>query len=719
MLNVAVFVGKQSKIRLKHTKSYRAVTEKEFLRLLEYSSDISLGIIEIDDNATDDTISNIVKLVDYCESTLNKKIILMSYKSDVNMDFVAYSNRELQDLIEAETGYDVSTYVKKNPFSDDAVDTSISLSDKVLSSSADFDIADEVVDESDEKIEVVKVIQKVDESSIESDRVKELEALTLELKNKLSKSVMVNNDLENLRDSLVKSKNEAENEVIRLTSELESSKLRVIELESNNYDGEIERLTKELDFYKIKVSGIKEIEEKLRELTSLCDEKDNKIKELEKDIVDIEKKDRESELLKELNIKRADTSRFLDKLYLDLKNTVSVLRTKDSDLSKALSEITELKDSNSSLKSSLDSTADREKELVKKINDIENKYKTDKSLLEDRLSKLGNDFNTANRQLETYKSKISSADASIAQNEVLKTKLDITEKELKSRIAIIADKDIEIKRLKQNSGKKEVVTVGVEKVFSEFKYKGKAKIINVFGGGSFGVTNLAYSISNRLKGKVLFLDLDISNPKSDKYTKKNPMVNVSNVPSSLYKTGVGVLYSCGIDKFISDYDRLVIKVIKTKNLELTWISGLYSTIKLENIDYTEEFLNYLGNQYDYILIDSGKVGYSSLSDSLIKSLCDISHKSLVVSNNDSYTTRGISLALNKLKITEVGWIINLSNNSVISEKSKKSMNSSDFCILPFSNSIFGTDKPMVDDSNINGRLVTYISRFNLEVNNGL
>ena len=114
----------------------------------------------------------------------------MSYKSDVNMDFVAYSNRELQDLIESETGYDVSTYVKKNPFSDDAVDTSISLSDKVLSSSADFDIADEVVDESDEKIEVVKVIQKVDESSIESDRVKELEALTLELKNKLSKSVI-------------------------------------------------------------------------------------------------------------------------------------------------------------------------------------------------------------------------------------------------------------------------------------------------------------------------------------------------------------------------------------------------------------------------------------------------------------------------------------------------------------------------------------------------
>ena len=47
------------------------------------------------------------------------------------------------------------------------------------------------------------------------------------------------------------------------------------------------------------------------------------------------------------------------------------------------------------------------------------------------------------------------------------------------------------------------------------------------------------------------------------------------------------------------------------------------------------------------------------------------------------------------------------------------MNSSDFCILPFSNSIFGTDKPMVDDSNINGRLVTYLSRFNLEVNSGL
>ena len=131
-----------------------------------------------------------------------------------------------------------------------------------------------------------------------------------------------------------------------------------------------------------------------------------------------------------------------------------------------------------------------------------------------------------------------------------------------------------------------------------------------------------------------------------------------------------MLYSCGIDKFISDYDKLVIKVIKTKELELSWISGLYSTLRLENIDYTGDFINYIGNLYDYIVIDSGKIGYSSLSDSLIKSLCDISHKSLVVSSNDSFTTRGINLALSKAKITGVGWVINLTNTSVIGDKEK-------------------------------------------------
>ena len=47
------------------------------------------------------------------------------------------------------------------------------------------------------------------------------------------------------------------------------------------------------------------------------------------------------------------------------------------------------------------------------------------------------------------------------------------------------------------------------------------------------------------------------------------------------------------------------------------------------------------------------------------------------------------------------------------------MGTNDYCILPFSNSIYGTDRPIVDDSNINGRLVTYLNKFNLEVNNGL
>ena len=718
MLNVAILVCKQSKIRLKHTKSYRAITEKEFLGFMEYDNNITLGIIEVGADASEDDLKNIIKIIEYCEANLNKKIILMSYKPDLNMDFVAYSNDELQDLVESETGYDVSTHIKESLFEDENVEVNIPQVDSNLASSADFEIADEQ-EEKEENIEVVKVIHREDESEIESAKIKELESTIDDLKEKLNKSVIVNNDLENLRDSLVKSKNEVDNEVIRLTSELAGTKNRIAELESNDYDGEIERLSKELDTYRIKAASLDKIEAKLRELTSLCDEKDNKIISLENEIHNIEKNAMDNELLKDLSKKRADTTRFLNKVYVELNNAFSLLESSNKELSETQDELKELQISCSSLKESLNSSSNREKELEQKIDNLEDTYKREKSISDKKIKQLGDDYSSANKQLEVYKSKIASADASLAQNNVLKTKLDATEKELSSRIAVIADKDLEIKRLKQSVGKKEVVTVGVDKVFSSFKYAGSAKIVTVFGGGSFGVTNTAYSIASRLKGKVLFIDLDISSPKSDRYTKKNPMVNVTGVPSNLYKTGIGVLYSCGIEKFIAEYEKLGIRIITTRNTELTWISGLYSSIKLENIDYTSDFLNYVGNMYDYIVIDSGKIGYSSLSDSLIKSLCDISHKSLVVSSNDSYTTRGISLALNRVKITNVGWVINLASTSIIGDKSKKNMGTNDYCILPFSNSIYGTDRPIVDDSNINGRLVTYLNKFNLEVNNGI
>lgn len=718
MLNVAILVCKQSKIRLKHTKSYRAITEKEFLGFMEYDNNITLGIIEVGADASEDDLKNIIKIIEYCEANLNKKIILMSYKPDLSMDFVAYSNDELQDLVESETGYDVSTHIKESLFEDENVEVNIPQVDSSLASSADFEIADEQ-EEKEENIEVVKVIHREDESEIESAKIKELESTIDDLKEKLNKSVIVNNDLENLRDSLVKSKNEVDNEVIRLTSELAGTKNRIAELESNDYDGEIARLSKELDTYRIKAASLDKLEVKLKELTSLCDEKDNKIASLEDEIHNIEKNAMDNELLKDLSKKRANTTRFLNKVYVELNNTDSLLESSNKELEETKDELDELQISCSSLKESLKNSSNREKELEQKINNLEDTYKREKSISDKKIKQLGDDYSSANKQLEVYKSKIASADASLAQNNVLKTKLDATEKELSSRIAVIADKDLEIKRLKQSVGKKEVVTVGVDKVFSSFKYAGSAKIVTVFGGGSFGVTNTAYSIASRLKGKVLFIDLDISNPKSDRYTKKNPMVNVTGVPSNLYKTGIGVLYSCGIEKFIAEYEKLGIRIITTRNTELTWISGLYSSIKLENIDYTSDFLNYVGNIYDYIVIDSGKIGYSSLSDSLIKSLCDISHKSLVVSSNDSYTTRGISLALNRVKITNVGWVINLASTSIIGDKSKKNMGTNDYCILPFSNSIYGTDRPIVDDSNINGRLVTYLNKFNLEVNNGL
>lgn len=708
MIKVAVRVCESSKLRLKHTESYRAITDKEFIRYMEYNTDINLGIIEVSALASDKDIENIVKVLEYCEETLGKRVFILSYKNDIGLDDVAYSVRELQDLIESETGEAVSTYKKNDNLFEDTVKTK---KDIIYSSNPiDENVEEQIesINDEDELIEVVK-LDRTDDNTYSSESNEALNKEIESLKALLKSTMAQYTEKDNLYQNIVSLKAEADNIVIRLNKEIEYYKDKILAFESKNYELELKNLNDELLSYKAKLDSLDALEVRIKELDSLCDKKDKELDALKEQISS-------NSLNNSLKYKRIKLLKYIINIfnaYIELSSSINL---KDSSIADLESELSELKNRLSETTSNLELVNKREDNLLK---DLESLKVSSNETLEGyklELESLNQKYSLVSSELDTCKSTLSNSESAIAQNEVLKTKISLLEQELKSSLTSLSEKEKEISKL--SSLKREVVTVNSSKTFSSINYTGKAKIVTVYGISSCGITNMAYSIANKLKGNILFLDLDISNPKSDKYTHKNPMVDIDSVRNSLYRTGVGVLFSLGVDSVINNFDRLAIKIHKTRDNELTWLSGIYSDLKLETIDDFESFINYIGSYYDYIVVDVGKLGYSNLNDSMIKSLSDIAFINFVITTNDTSSIRGTSLKIKKIGLSNasnIRYFINLSKNSILSDISKKSIGNSKYYFFPIINSVFGTDKLLIEESTLDSRLSDCLIENKLEV----
>ena len=105
------------------------------------------------------------------------------------------------------------------------------------------------------------------------------------------------------------------------------------------------------------------------------------------------------------------------------------------------------------------------------------------------------------------------------------------------------------------------------------------------------------------------------------------------------KTGVGALIEKGYDYVIGNEKLIFQRVADNKNGFIDYMGGIYASVdiaKLMAVKFTE-FMNYLGNCYDYVILDLGRLGSSDVSNAIIKMADTISYTSVAVTLKDNRT----------------------------------------------------------------------------------
>ena len=208
--------------------------------------------------------------------------------------------------------------------------------------------------------------------------------------------------------------------------------------------------------------------------------------------------------------------------------------------------------------------------------------------------------------------------------------------------------------------------VSVSKIRSlNAKYHGRAKIIAVFGNGSYGVTTTVQTLYELLPGKKLVMDLDIINPSIDARLQKNPSLKCLGIEELDKATAFGSAIDRG-----STFTAVKMKdAIINVNNKLDYFGGVYHEFnrsKLLGLSFTDIF-DAIPDVYDYIIIDLGKIKLCTESDCLIRTITDIAYKNVLVTKNDRFYVRNTFLYLSKagIKMDNLVWVLNMSiNNSI-------------------------------------------------------
>lgn len=391
----------------------------------------------------------------------------------------------------------------------------------------------------------------------------------------------------------------------------------------------------------------------------------------------------------------------------ELENTHSEHINKISSLKKLVSEYEEkLKGYESDLEL-LDSKKDSEilsisnerDELSRQIELLENELtalrELEKNLSESIVAKDSriSELLKSNSQIEMYQSKIKGLEEvegnlTLRVKEYLKDKMELSERLRNKEEEIIKLSDeLSYHKSKSNESIKAIVRSVIH------NYTGKAKVIPVFGTGSYGITSVVVSLADIMRtNKVLVMDFDLISPKVDAYYKLNPTCNLLDIPQIEMRTGVGALVFKGSNYICNNLKN----VIKKVNGNLDYFSGIYYGLngnRFMSIDF-ELLMNKLGSLYDYIIVDCGKIGCSIYSDTLIKTMHTIAHKSIMISLNDIFDTRSAFLRLNNIGVDmkDGVWVLNMSRQSIVDKNSVKYCVASKQIIFTRDNNMYGEYK---------------------------
>ena len=487
--------------------------------------------------------------------------------------------------------------------------------------------------------------------------IKSLDSKILDLQKELTQidelQVVINDkdtEIKKLKDSLVEARTDDKYRELQSRLEHEVEIRGQITLLLNNVASGLHDISKEYG----------ELQDKYKSATSEYESLQDKFNSLNKEYIDF--KDDASMKLR----KRAERERMLNQ---NLEEYNKKLIQTGNDLRKADKEKEEAL--NAKLKAELDKN-----NMVDTVNDLRSQLKTVKSELEvqtglkEQAETKLKKFESLN--IEKMQEDIKVGDASASQ---LMQQLGRSKQELQAVTFQLNQRDEVIRRLEDEKNKLEITNKGLsrtattaERMTIDIDYRGKAAIIAVFGRGGCGTTTAAMSIATRLPGNVLLLDFNCDRPGIDGWVGMNPMIKTLPDLAGMDQSAFGALVKKGTDYVIQYRDQILRKFKERKGGQgVYYFSGIYSSIDLSefaSIDFNQ-FLNFFGNEFNYIVVDLGTLGGSECQNSLIRSFNKISWRNVMVCFHDKYDLRVMRLksAEHQIMYTKTIWLLNMAKNT--------------------------------------------------------
>lgn len=487
--------------------------------------------------------------------------------------------------------------------------------------------------------------------------IKSLDSKILDLQKELTQidelQVVINDkdaEIKKLKDSLVEARTDDKYRELQSRLEHEVEIRGQITLLLNNVASGLHDISKEYG----------ELQDKYKNTTSEYESLQDKFNSLNKEYTDF--KDDASMKLR----KRAERERMLNQ---NLEEYNKKLIQTGNDLRKADKEKEEAL--NAKLKAELDKN-----NMVDTVNDLRSQLKTVKSELEvqtglkEQAETKLKKFESLN--IEKMQEDIKVGDASASQ---LMQQLGRSKQELQAVTFQLNQRDEVIRRLEDEKNKLEITNKGLsrtattaERMTIDIDYRGKAAIIAVFGRGGCGTTTAAMSIATRLPGNVLLLDFNCDRPGIDGWVGMNPMIKTLPDLAGMDQSAFGALVKKGTDYVIQYRDQILRKFKERKGGQgVYYFSGIYSSIDLSefaSIDFNQ-FLNFFGNEFNYIVVDLGTLGGSECQNSLIRSFNKISWRNVMVCFHDKYDLRVMRLksAEHQIMYTKTIWLLNMAKNT--------------------------------------------------------
>lgn len=502
---------------------------------------------------------------------------------------------------------------------------------------------------------------------------------------------------------------------------------------------------------------VSDAQSKITDLESSLDDKESDLQDIKEQLTaEIEEREKLIEIstsafvkVKELNDKLltngSDKNELLTKinqLNKIIAHNTQELLDKDSDIRERDGQIKDLNDTveklntdlnelNTRLELSSNYTTKEKDELSSKYTDLQSKYDTVVKQLESKeaaynalssqitTSSAGSEaiagentrlqvinktlteqLGTMSNELVTSRSNEASLTASLAQAKTQLTQLNTTITMLSSGTG--------------NPGFGIGQGIGMSAQSEEIMpitYGAQAQIIVVTGSGSFGITTTAMSIMQKLSStsKVLYIDYDMISPKADMWFEMSPICK--NAPIDLTDTkmtGLKFFYTEGAQRFATNATNIVLlpSKFKTRGGYVNFIGGLYytpSTKEIVTADYST-MLNTLGNMYNYIIIDAGRFGSSTLNDNLIKAFSQIAFKTVIVTTSSRFEVRNFKSRVVNSKIDQsrIAWLLNMCKETKPDDNVVKILNNIKYGVTTYDSYLacttqtFGTTKTNKD-----------------------